>query len=61
MNLYGPGVRGLMQEKTMSHFFDCEHNGSTDNIYVKIIDHYDTNDKEKRESFWIGTLQTMHP
>ena len=45
----------------ISHFFDFEHNGSIDDLYVQIIDHCDPNDKEIRESFWIETFQTMHP
>ena len=51
MNLYIPRVRGLIQEKMISHFFYFEHNGSIDDMYVQIIDHCDPNDKERRESF----------
>ena len=61
MNLYSQGIRGLMQEKIIFHFFDFEHNGSIDDMHVQIIDHFDPSDKERRESFWIETLQTMYP
>jgi len=61
INLYSQGVRGLMQEQMISHFVDFGHNGSIDDMHVQIIDHCDPNDKERRESSWIATLQTMHP
>ena len=50
-----------MQEKIISHFFDFEHNGSIDDMHVQIIGHFDPSDKERRESFWIETPQTMYP
>ena len=50
-----------MQEKMISHFFDFEHNGSIDDMYVQIIDHCDPNDKEGRESFWIKTINVVVP
>ena len=61
VNLYSQGVRGMMQEKMISHFFDFEPYGSIDEMYVQIIDLCDPNDKERSESFWIETLQTIHP
>ena len=32
INLYSQGVRGLMQEQMISHFFDFGHNGSIDDM-----------------------------
>ena len=61
VNLYNQGVLGLMQEKMNSQFFDFEHNGLIGDMHVQIIDHCERNDKERRESFWTETLQTMHP
>ena len=61
MSLYSQGIRGLMLEKMISHFFDFEHNGSIDDMYFQIIDHCDPNDKERRESIKIEKLKTMHP
>ena len=59
-NLYSQGVRGLMQEKMTCHFFwFWTHIGSNDDMYVKIIDRCDPNDKEKRKSLYVETLQTM--
>ena len=61
VNLYSQRVRGLMQEKMTSHFFlFWTHIGSNDDMYVKIIDQCDPNDKEKRKSLYIETLQTMY-
>ena len=50
-----------MQEQMISHFLHFGHNGSIDDMHVQTIDHCDPNDKERRELFWIATLQTMHP
>ena len=60
VNLYSPGVRGMMQEKMISHFFTENHNGCSKDISVQIIDHCDPNNKERRESYWIETLETSH-
>ena len=59
-NHYSQGVRGVMQEKMISQFCDFEGNGSFDGMYIQITDHCDPNDKERRESLWIETRQTMH-
>ena len=32
-----------------------------DDMHVEMTDHCDSNDKERRESFWIETLQAMYP
>ena len=61
VSLYSQGIRGLMLEKMISHFFDFEHNGSIDDMHFQIIDHCDPNDKERRESIKIEKLKTMHP
>ena len=61
VNLYSQGVRGMMQEKTISHFFTENHNGCSKDMSVQIIDHCDPNDKERRESYWIETLETSYP
>ena len=50
-----------MQEFVISHFFSDGHTGSYKNIDVQIIDYCDPNDKEKREHFWIDTLNTWNP
>ena len=50
VNLYSQGVRGLIQEKMISQFLDFGHNGFIDDIYVKIIDHCDPNDKDKKNN-----------
>ena len=51
MHLYFQGVCRLIQEKVISHFLI---------LHVQIIDHCDPNDKKRRESSWIVTLQTMY-
>ena len=61
VNLYSQGVHGLMQEKMISHFFDFEHNALIGGMYVQIIGQCGPNDKERRDSFWIETLQAVHP
>ena len=61
VNLHSQGVRRLMQEKIISHLFGFERNCSIDDMHVQIIVYCDPNDKERRESFWIETFQTMHP
>ena len=61
VNLYSQGVRGMMQEKMISHFFTENHNGCSKDMSVQIIDHCDPNDKERRESYWIETLETSYP
>ena len=53
--------RGMMQEKMISHFFTENHNGCSKDMSVQIIDHCDPNDKERRESYWIETLETSYP
>ena len=50
VNFYSQRVRGLMQEKMVSHFFDLEHIGSIHDTYVQMIDHCDLNDKEKKKN-----------
>ena len=37
------------------------HSGTHKDILVQIIDHYDPNDQERREDFWIRHLNTMFP
>ena len=61
VSLYSQGVRGMMQEKMISHFFTENHNGCSKDMSVQIIDHCDPNDKERRESYWIETLETSYP
>ena len=61
INLYSQGRRGLMQERVISHFFEQNHNHTYLDIEVQVIDHCDPNDKERREEFWIFTLQTLQP
>ena len=61
INLYSQGRRGLMQERVISHFFEQNHNHTYHDIEVQIIDYCDPNDKERREEFWIFTLQTLQP
>ena len=45
----------------MFHFFTENHNGCSKDMSVQIIDHCDPNDKERRESYWIETLETSYP
>ena len=45
----------------ISHFFTEKHNGCSKDMSVQIIDHCDPNDKERRESYWIETLETSCP
>ena len=61
VNLYSQGVRGIMQEKMISHFFTENHNDCSKDMSVQIIDHCDQNDKERRESYCIETLETSYP
>ena len=61
VNLYSQGVRGMMQEKIISHFLTENHNGCSKDMSVQIIDHFDPNDKERSESYWIETLETSFP
>ena len=61
INLYSQGRRGLMQERVISHFFEQNHNHTYLDMEVQVIDHCDPNDKERREEFWIFTLQTLQP
>ena len=46
VNLYSQGILGLMQEKMIFHCFYFDHNGSTDDMHVQIIDHCNPNDKK---------------
>ena len=61
INLYGKGRRGFKQEYLISHFFTDGHTGSYKDISVQIIDFCDPNNQEKREDFWITTLNTIIP
>ena len=61
INLYSQGVGDLRQEKMISQFFTEDHNASPQDIRIQIIDHCDPNDKERRENFWIETLETSYP
>ena len=61
IKLYGEGKRGFQQERFIEHYFQNNHNGTHHDIAVKIIDHCDPNDQERREDFWIYTLDTMYP
>ena len=61
IKLYGEGRRGFQQESFIEHYFQENHNGSHCDISLKIIDHCDPNDQERREAFWIFTLDTMYP
>ena len=60
VNLYSQEVRGMMQEKMISHFFIENHNRCSKDVSVQIIDHCDPNDKEQRETYWIETLETSY-
>ena len=61
IKLYGEGRRGFQQESFIEHYFQENHNGSHCDISPMIIDHCDPNDQERREAFWIFTLDTMYP
>ena len=61
VNLYRQGVRLMMQKKMISHFFTENHYGCSKDMSVQIIDHCDPNDKERRKSYWIETLETSYP
>ena len=61
VNLYSQGVRGMKQEKMISHFFAENHNGCSKDMSVQIVDRCDPNDKERRESYWIETLEISYP
>ena len=47
----GEWRRGFKQEKLIEHFFLCSHNGTHEDIKVKIIGHCDPNDQEAKEDF----------
>ena len=63
-NHYQPNVklneeesRGFKQEKLIENFFLLSHNETRKDIKVQIIgpnDHFDPNDQEAREDFWIS-------
>ena len=61
MRKYARGERGMKQESFYAHFFGHGHLGIPEEIEVKIIDHCDSNDQERRESFWSFHLKTMAP
>ena len=42
-------------------FFTENHNCCSKDVSVQIIDHCDPNDKERREGYWIETLETSYP
>ena len=60
VNLYSQSVRGLMQEKVISHFFDFEHNCSIDDMHVQIIDHCDPNDEKENHFEMKHSKQCIH-
>ena len=60
-NHYKPNVklneeesRGFKQEKLIENFFLLSHNETREDIKVQIIGHFDPNDQEAREDFWIS-------
>ena len=61
VKLNGEGRRGFKQEKSIENFFLCSHNGTHEDIKVRVIDHCDPNDQEAREDFWIFHRDILHP
>ena len=59
--MYGEGKQGFKQEKLIEDFFCPNHSGIHKDIYIKIIDHCNPNDQERREDFWIYHLDTVFP
>ena len=51
----------MRQEKLISHFFTDKNHGTYDDIKVQIIDYCVANDQERREDFWIFSLNTIEP
>ena len=61
VNLYSQGILGLMQEKMIFHCFYFDHNGSTDDMHVQIIDHCNPNDKKEENHFGLKhSKQCIH-
>ena len=50
----------LKQAELIENFFLLSHNGTREDIKVQIIGHYEPNDQEAREDFWIFWLDTLH-
>ena len=61
IKLYAEGKRGFKQEKLTEYFFCPNHSGTHKDISVQINDHFDPNNQERREGFWIYHLDTMSP
>ena len=59
--MYGEGRRNFKQEKLIENFNSENHNGTHQDINVKIIDFCDPTDQEKREHFWMNKLRTLYP
>ena len=59
--MYGEGRRNFKHEKLIEHFYSGNHNGTDQDINVKIIDFRDPNYQEKRENFWMKKLRTLYP
>ena len=50
-----------MQEHIFEHFKSEGHTAFLENVSVTFIDKTDPQNPEKRENYWIHTLQTMVP
>ena len=59
--LYGEGRCGSKQEKLIKNFFLYSDSVIHEDVKVQIIDHFDPNDQEARENFWIFHPDILHP